>query len=144
MKKPALEGYTDEVLIQLSKQELGMKMNSEIKEILLKRFISYDLSYLQIYNKYKKSVGILKDIYGNLLAKKVIDNMCYVDEETLSEILPSLSIDSVWSLSKHDDSSISKKASQHLFLILDSFDKKEDNVIENKNIVYFKRKGDKK
>lgn len=147
MKKPILKNFTNDVLILLSNQKQDGEFDEEVRKILVARFNKLELSYMQVFSKYMKSTGVLKLAYGDVLATHLIKGGYRIEEEIVDELLPNLSIEYIWSLSKSKDDLIREKAREHLFSVLDLYEEKEvdfekdqSKVIRKEKIIYLKKK----
>ena len=151
MKKTVLCSFTNEVLVLLSKQKQDEEFDEEVRKILVDRFIESTLPYIQVYFNYRKSTGVLKLAYGDVLATHLIEGGYSIEGEVLDELLPNLSIEHIWSLSKSSDEVVRERSREHLFSVLDLYEKEMVTVKKEKTktfkkekIVYFKRKGEEK
>ena len=151
MKKPLLSSFSNEVLILLSKQKQDKEFDEAVRSILVDRFSKASLPYVHIYLKYRATSGVEKLAYGDVLATHLIEGGYGAEGEVLDELLPNLSIEYIWALSKSDDVFIRDKSRKHLFKILDLYEEEvliiSEEVPKQKtnkrdNIIYFKRKGE--
>ena len=149
MKKPILKNFSNEVLMVLSKQKNDKDFDSEVRKILVERYSKVRQPYFKVYFQYMHSEGVQHLVYGDILASYLIEGDYLIDEEVFDELLPSLSVEHVWELSKSTNNLIKEKSRDRIFEIMDLYDKeldieKNDNnklLIKN-NIIYFKRKGE--
>jgi hypothetical protein len=149
MKKPVLKNFNNEVLILLSKQKNDKDFDNEVRGILLERYSRIRQPYFKVYFNYTHSNGVQHLVYGDILATHLIDGGYTIDEEVLDELLPNLSVENIWELSKSENDLIREKSRDHLFAVMDLYEKEVVTVKEEKckvlvkdNIICFKRKGE--
>lgn len=149
MKKPLLKSFSNEVLILLSRQKNDKEFDEEVRSILAERYINSTLPYIKVYLNYRNSEGVEKLAYGDTLATHLIEGGYSIEGEVLDELLPNLSIEHIWALSKSSDSFVREKSREHLFSVLDLYEKEVVTVKRSKqkkfkreNVIYFKRKGE--
>jgi len=149
VKKPSLRSFSNEILILLSKQKNDKLFDEEVRQILVDRYTNTSKSYFDVYLKYCNTCGVEKLAYGDLLATHLIEGGYSIEEKVLVELLPYLSIENVWALSKSNDTLVREKSHNYLLGVLDLYEKAV--VVEEKpiqktnssgNIIYFKRKGE--
>ena len=92
---PRLEGYDINALVALGNQTDDDFHRDKIKNIIIDKVLMNNCPIFIFINKFNSSMGIIKEVYAEVIVILMKDNDYYIDDRLIDEILRYTSLDTL-------------------------------------------------
>ena len=92
---PRLEGYDINALVALGNQIDDDFHRDTIKKMIIDKVLMNNYPIFIFINKFNSSIGIIKEVYAEVIVILMKDNDYYIDDKLVDEILRYTSLDTL-------------------------------------------------
>lgn len=92
---PRLEGYDINALVALGNQMNDDFHRDTIKKMIIDKVFMNNYPIFIFINKFNSSIGIIKEVYAEVIVILMKDNDYYIDDKLVDEILRYTSLDTL-------------------------------------------------